>query len=417
MLLVRSAYGQTTGEVVLRETYWPAVEGVALPPELAARSAILIEAATNTVLYAKSADLVIPPASLTKVVAIDVALAAVAQGELDLHRRSQPSEAGLATSQPPRSSLMFLRSGQLVSLHELLLGLSVSSGNDAAVEVAARVSGSMQEFARRMERSALERGIVDMRFVEPSGISDRNSITARAFGRYLLGHLADYPTAIERYYEVDRYLYPGSENLSGTPEDVGIEQANRNGLLRSYPGADGFKTGYIPASGYNIAVTASREGRRLIVVLLGVEATTAREGSSLRERDAATLLDYGFEAFENVRFAHPELEPIRVYGAAVRFVSPSAPGSFQVTIPRGQVSALRGEMTQVDSMVRSDSAVEVGNVSVHLGDVELVSSVITVPPQEPAGFVRRIWDSIALAFARLRARINGVAPPLVSSPT
>ena len=399
----------------LIEIDWSRIEGVRPAPDIVGRAAILVDATTNTVLYARNEHVVLPPASLTKVVSIDLALTAARLGELPLFERSAPSIAGLASSQPPRSSLMFLRAGQSVSLHELLLGLSVSSGNDAAVEVAVRVSGSVPAFADRMERSARDRGIIDMRFEEPSGISSRNAITAGSFVRFLLSHLALHPDAIETYYSVREYTYPGPENINGQPDDTPIRQFNRNGLLSRYPGADGLKTGYIPAVGYNLAATAERDGRRLIALVLGVQAESPLEGARLREEAASALFDYGFEAFEVVRFSHPDPEPLRVYGAREPRVVPVGPGTVSLTIPAGSADRLTGALSQAPSMVRSDAAGDVGSVSITL-DGEIIADLpLIVPRQQPGGLFRRMWDAVALAFARLRARISGEPAPLISS--
>jgi D-alanyl-D-alanine carboxypeptidase (penicillin-binding protein 5/6) len=406
-------FGESDAQApALREPAWTDVDGAVEPPALSGRSAILVDLDSRTVLASVQPDLVIPPASLTKVVTIDVALTAARLGEVDLDRRLPPRADSWAENQPPGSSLMFLRSGQVVSLRELLVGLAVSSGNDAAVAVAQRVSGSMDAFTDRMERTAFDLGIVDMRFEDASGLSDRNAITARAFARFLMAHLERHPEVIGEYDSVPSYTYPGPVNQSGAPDDLPITQTNRNGLLSSYPGVDGFKTGYIPASGYNLAATAERDGRRLLAVILGVQADSHVEGARLREESAAALLDYGFSQFELVRFSQPEPAPVRVFGAADPTVVPTGPGVIAVSVPTGAVGRLEGRIEQVDAMTIPDADTVVGEIRLELDGVVLAEEPLVVPAQEPGGLLRRIWDAVALAFARLRANLRGTEPPL-----
>lgn len=388
------------------------VSGPSLP--FTARSVILVDVETRTVLFADDPYLVVPPASLTKVATIDVALSESKRGALSIDSRSSVGERAWASSQPPRSSLMFLGPGQTVSLRELLLGLSVSSGNDAAVEVATRVAGSVPAFAALMNRAVAARGIVDLHFVEPSGLSERNTVTADGFARFLLGHIRDHPEAIDSYYSIREFSYPGVQNgASGSQPPV--LQFNRNGLLWDYEGADGFKTGFIEASGYNIAVTAERSGRRLIAVVLGVDAPDAVQGSDRRERVAAALLDYGYGRFDRISFRYPEPGPVRIFGGADRLVVPSGPEFINVSVPVGAASELEGRLEQADAMVWADEATRVGIVEISIGDELLGEAELIVPPQPRAGWFGRLWDSLALALARLSASLRGEAPPLVAT--
>ena len=128
---------------------WTSV-GVSEPPALHALAAILVDADTDTVLYELNADRAVPPASLTKLVAIEAALQAVWRGEVSLDESFAVPEEAWAVNQPAGSSLMFLGDGQRVTIRDLLYGLAVSSGNDAAVALALRIDGSVSAFAERM---------------------------------------------------------------------------------------------------------------------------------------------------------------------------------------------------------------------------------------------------------------------------
>ena len=389
----------------LRRPDWSSLAIPLSAPDLSARAAILVDAGSRTVLYERNPHLVVPPASLTKVVAIDVALRAARLGLFDLDEPFAPPEAGWAQNQPAGSSLMFLGPGQEVTLREILVGLAVSSGNDAAVTLALRTAGSVPGFASRMNATVRSLGLVDLTFEEPSGLSPANSITADGFARFMLAHLEAFPEAPATLYSRREYTYPQISNRTTDGRWPAISQQNRNGLLWSYDGADGMKTGFIDESGYNLAATAERDGRRLVAVVLGVQASGHAAGARLREADAAALLDYGFSAFETITFDPPAPQPIRVYGGADPVATPPAVPALTVSIPVGSRGLLVGSGDQVDALLQPNrTPVEVGRYEVRVGDVEVGSIPIALPAQRDGGVLRRVWDAIARWIATLRGR-------------
>ncbi len=395
----------------LREPDWLRVSGLDAPPVLAGRAAILVEVESQTVLYSLNPDLVIPPASLTKLVAIDTALTELERGTISLYEPFSPPEIAWAENQPPGSSLMFLGADQQLTMHDLLLGLAVSSGNDAAVALAEIIDGGVPAFAERMNATMRELGLVDAFFVEPSGLSPRNTITARSFARFLLAHLERFPGAIDDYYSVKTYTYPGEGNRIGAGARLPITQANRNALLWELDGVDGFKTGFIDESGYNLAATAERGGRRLIVIVLGVEADSHALGGTLRARDAAALLEYGFDSFTTLRLGYPEPSPVRVYRGTEREVVLEGPQGLIVSVPAGSEDRIEGRIDQRFEAVAPMHRAVVGEVTIDLDGAQLAAEPLVLPAQEEAGFWRRLWDSIALAFRRIGARLRGEVPP------
>ncbi len=390
----------------LREPDWRAVSGVERPPALTARAAILVDVESATILYAKHPDLVIPPASLTKVVTIDTALAAVAQGELSLSARVVPPQASWWTNQPPRSSLMFLGSGQSVSLHDLLVGLAVPSGNDAAVAVAEVVAGGVDNFADLMNARMRELGLIDPFFVEPSGYSDRNAITARSFARFLLAHVERFPDALRDYYSLREFTYPTADHGEVVGGVAAITQFNRNTLLWMDPTVDGFKTGYIDASGYNLAATASRTGRRLIAIVLGVDAPDVSTGTRIRAEEASLLLEYGYRAFEALRFGVPAPSAVRVYGGATPLVEPLVAPTIGISVPVGRLADLNGVTRQYTAVDAPVGRVEVGSVSIELDGEVLGRASIVIPDQPRGRWWRRAIDAIIRLFDRLVHRVD-----------
>jgi D-alanyl-D-alanine carboxypeptidase (penicillin-binding protein 5/6) len=381
----------------LRRPDWA---GIAPPaPELNAFAAVLLDVSTQTVLYEHNADVALPPASLTKLVAIDVALRAVRTGEVSLYESFAPAEAAWAENQPTGSSLMFLGDGQRVTLEELLFGLSVSSGNDAAVALAHRLDGSVARFADRMNDAMALLGLDQLFFVEPSGLSPQNTITAHQFARFLLAHIDEDPELLGELYAAESYTYPGEWNRIAEWAQTPITQRNRNGLLSSYPGADGLKTGFIDESGYHLAATAERDGRRLIALVLGVNAYSHEEGARLREADAAALLDYGYTHFDHFSFRPPEGSPIPVYRGSQRYAVPR-PDVITVCIPSAALSDLRGsshvEYDAIEAPIAAGAIV--GRAVVAIGDQVIGEAPIRVDEVGRGTWIRRGWDSIRVLF-------------------
>lgn len=388
--------------VLFQTPDWLQVSGIAPPPAVTARAAILVEAQTGTVLFAKNSHLVIPAASLTKVVAIHAAMVAYRLGEIDLDTVLQPPPESWAMNQAPGSSLMFLGPGQRLSIRQLLEGLAVSSGNDAAVALALQIDGSVAAFAERMNAIVRSAGLVTTSFVEPSGLSPFNLTTAYEYAAFLRLHLREFPELIDQLYARRSYTYPQERNRLEDDGRPPITQSNRNLLLDEYPGADGVKTGYIDESGYHLAATATRDGRRLIAVVLGVSATSHAEGGRRRAADAAALLDYGFNEFEILRFGHPPIEPLRVYKGERKWVEPLAPGAFVLSVPAGAGERLRGDAEQITEVIAPVPAGSVvGMIRVSLDGISLSQATVTMPEVKSGGVFRRLWDSIVIFFASL----------------
>ena len=212
---------------------------------------------------------------------------------------------------PPHSSLMFLGKGQRVTLEELLLGLSICSGNDAAYALAYTVCGSMDEFVERMNRAAIELGLEHTHFVESSGYSELNQTTAREMADFAAAYLLRFPSSLHRFHSVLDFTYPKAKNLAagdkpaaqdfsqGLPQKITmpITQKNTNPLLGKLEGCDGLKTGYIDESGYNLTLTAVRGETRFLSVTMGGPGNSTKEGQSGRVHDGTELMEWAFRNF------------------------------------------------------------------------------------------------------------------------
>ena len=234
---------------------------------------------------------------------------------------------------PPHSSLMFLGKGQIVTLEELLLGLSICSGNDAAYALAYTVCGSMEEFVDRMNRVAAAAGLTHTHFVESSGYSEQNTTTARDMATFCRLYLLEHPDSLKRFHSVPSFTYPKEKNMApgdrygaqdwsgGLPEKItmGITQENTNPLLDKLAGCDGLKTGYIEESGYNLALTAERNGTRFLSVTMKGHGNNSREGQQGRIADGTAIMETAFGTFRD--FDLSELADsyfVKVYGSKTK---------------------------------------------------------------------------------------------------
>jgi len=279
-------------------------------PDIVSRSAVLVDAETGTVLFFKNPNDPIPPASLTKLMTMHIVMTAIKEGKTNMNEFVPITRESWALSQPPRSSLMFLAPGQYVTVREILTGLAVVSGNDAAVAAALHIAPSMKDFAEMMNAEARRMGLTSTRFVESSGISSSNITTAYEFASFCYHYLKLHPNSISDFHSVREMSFPLAENVRERYRSSvqTILQYNRNNLLRSYEGVDGLKTGFIDESGFNIALTARRNYTRFILVILG--GPNEQGGAGMRDRDCETVLTWAFEKFQTV---YPELNSLIKY--------------------------------------------------------------------------------------------------------
>ena len=279
--------------------------------EVWAQSAILIDVSNGSILYEKNADTVIPPASMTKLFAMYVVEEEIAAGRFSYDQEIPLPPESWACNMPPHSSLMFLGKGQRVTMEELLLGLSICSGNDAAYALAYTVSGTMEAFVERMNLVASDLGLKNTHFVESSGYSELNQTTAREMAEFAAIYLRRHPDSLHRFHSVLSFTYPKAKNLApgdkpaaqdftqGLPQKITmpITQENTNPLLGKLEGCDGLKTGYIDESGYNLALTAVRGETRFLSVTMGGPGSNAREGQAGRVHDGTELMEWAFKNF------------------------------------------------------------------------------------------------------------------------
>ncbi len=375
-------------------------------PALTAKSAILIDEDTGKVLYTYHADEPYPPASLTKMVTLQIVLDQIDEGLINRERTVVPKENSWWVNQPKGSSLMFLGPHQKLTVQQLLEGLTIASGNDAAVELADLVAGSVPDFVELMNQETQRLGFRAMHFVDPAGIHSANRITAREYAEFCRHFIRTHPDALPSLLSVKKIVYPLPENLTGGNHEQPIVQYNRNLLLWKNDGVDGLKTGYIDQSGYNSAVTAERDGMRLIAVILGIPGKIGDPAAEReRERESEALLNWGYENFSLVRPAYASPHLVRVWKGRAGWVNLAPPREPAAVVPRAEASLVTCVVRQEREAV---APIREGQI---LGHIEVMAdgqAVGSFPLEathsvEQGGLLRRAVDSVWLAVRGLFA--------------
>jgi len=371
-------------------------------PEIGSRAAVLIDADTGALLYSKNPDEEIPPASLTKLMTLHLAMNEIEEGRASYDEIIPVTVESWAQSQPPRSSLMFLAPGQIVTLREIMLGLAVPSGNDAAVALALRLAPGMDVFARMMTEEARRMGMNVTRFTESSGISEYNITTASEFAFFCRQYIKLHPYSLREFHSVPVFSYPMAhnvpENYRNNPRT--ITQDNRNNLLKTFPGVDGLKTGYIDESGYNIALTAQRNDTRFIAVILGAPAESG--GIRIRDNDGSRLLSWAFEKFKTVRANDVRIERERLWKGKENEVRLITGEDADFTAPFDRANTLTFETVIPNPLIAPlPAGFPAGYlvISDEYGELNRVP-LITAYSYERGNIFKRLWHSILLFFRR-----------------
>ena len=251
-----------------------------------ARHALLLETETGAVLFEKDADTPFPPASMSKLMTTYIAFEMVQTGALNLDDTVIVSDEAWRNWRL-KGSTMFLNAGDEVTIADLLRGIIVQSGNDACVVLAEGLAGSEESYVAWMNDKAAEIGLTDSHFVNVTGWPDDGHVmSARDLARLAELTIGSFPELYELYAE--RSFTYGTDPQTGNP----ITQTNRNPLLYSVEGADGLKTGHTEESGYGLTASAVRDGRRLVLVIGGLDSISARA------KEARSLMNWGFRNFK-----------------------------------------------------------------------------------------------------------------------
>ena len=353
-----------TGLLAAALTLLLALPAAAAGPDIPAPSAILIDAATGTVLYEKNANERLRPASVTKVMTLLLVMEALDSGKIGWDDMVVTSDTAAAKG----GSQVYLEPGEQMSMDEMLKSVVVSSANDCATALAEHVSGSEAAFVELMNRRAQEFGLTDTHFVNCTGLDDAEEAqehltTAHdiaVISRELLKH-----EAIKKYTTIWMDTVRGGK--------FGL--ANTNKLVRFYDGTTGLKTGYTSAAGHCLSASAERDGIELIAVVLHCKSSADRFES------AKALLNYGFANYALVSAEAPEALPaVRVRLGKTAQLQPVLQESSPILIEKGMQSSVTKAVTLAEEVTAPVAAgQELGKLRISAGSQVLAEIPIIAP--------------------------------------
>lgn len=356
------------------------------PPEIAARSYVLLDLNSQQVLAERDADTQADPASLTKLMTAYLVFAAIRDKKLSLEQTLPVSQRAWS-ERKGGGSLMFIDTTMAPRVDDLLKGMIVQSGNDASVVLAEAVGGSLDAFVVMMNKQAQAWGLKNTQFRNVTGLTEAGHYaSARDVATIASKIITDFP---EFYplYSVRQFTYNK------------IKQDNRNLLLGRDPTVDGMKTGYTDAAGYCLVASAVRDmpngKRRLVSVVLGTSSREARAAESQK------LLNWGFQAWDAVRLfeAGKPIATVPVWKGKTPEAQLGAPGALFVTVPKGEGDKLKTQIERTDPLVAPlTQGQQVGQIKVSTAAGTPVASVplVVMQPVELTGLIGRTWDALRL---------------------
>jgi serine-type D-Ala-D-Ala carboxypeptidase (penicillin-binding protein 5/6) len=371
---------------------------------LHARSAILIDQITGRVLFEYNADQPLVPASLAKLMSLHIVFEKLEERTIHRDDVVAITSNAWAGNQAPGSSLMDLGPGQIVTVEELMKGMAVASGNDAATALAEYVAGSTEKFVRLMNDEARFMGYTVTRFTDPSGVGEGNVTTAREFADFCRRYISAHPEALEELHSLREFDYPLPQNMAGGRLRLATrKQYNPNFLVWDAFGVDGLKTGHLDDDDFTAAITARRGDMRLIAVLLGVPGKTLDDGSRNRAEDGMNLLWYGFRNFTTKELDPPSLPSIRVWKGKKRDLAIAPRDPIYVTARQSEWEKLAYAVDVRTPVVAPVTRGEkIGSLLYMAGDREITRiPLYATSTVEPAGLVRQAWDSALLGLSSI----------------
>jgi D-alanyl-D-alanine carboxypeptidase (penicillin-binding protein 5/6) len=348
-----------------------------------AKSAVLMDGDTGAIMYQSNADELLPPASLSKLMTAAVTFRALKEGRIKPTTEFTMSEHAWRTGgAPSRTSSMFVPINTPATIDDLLKGLIIQSGNDAAICLAEGLGGTEDQFAKRMTVEARRIGLTKSTFANPSGLYDPAQLmTAREIAllaRYIIKEYPEYyPIFSQKLFEYRKHKF-----------------YNRNPLLPLEIGADGLKTGFVKESGYNLAGSTVQGGKRLIVVVMGLATENERTAEAKR------LLDWGYRSFAPFKLfnAGETVGSARVWGGERFFVPLTGNGPITVILPRvPENPRLKAEIVYDGPLkppVKKGDKVGVLRVTSQSNSVNEVP-LYAAEDVEAGGLMRRGLDSLA----------------------
>jgi D-alanyl-D-alanine carboxypeptidase (penicillin-binding protein 5/6) len=364
------------------------------PFDTPARVAYLIDLSSGAVLLSKNADVRMPPASMAKMMTTNVAFELIKKGDLKTDKMcTVRPETWQKWHGPQAGSTMFLSPNEQVSVDELLKGIITLSGNDASVVLAECIAGTEEAFTNIMNENAKRLGLTNSHFGNSNGWPDegRTYVTARDLATLARAEIENYPDLYKKYYSLTEYTH-GQTLGSG----AAITQANRNPLLGKVSGADGLKTGHTEEAGYGFTGSAEQNGRRLIMVVAGLDSYNGRIQESVR------LMQWGFNAWQSKPLfkSGTNIGSAKVQMGSSSQVPLIAPRDLALTIPAGILSKTGAMKIRYQGPVKAPIAKgqHIADLVVVMPDGEQVMPLVAGEDVGQAGFFGRIWIGLKQLF-------------------
>jgi len=362
-----------------------------LPPEIAARSYLLLDLSSHQVLAEREADAPNDPASLTKMMTAYLVFGALRDKKLTLEQTVPVSARAWGETKGAGKgvggSVMFIDTTMTPKVDELLKGMIIQSGNDASVALAEAVGGTVEQFVAMMNRQAQAWGLKNTSFRNVTGLTEPGHKSSARDLAVIASHIiTDFPQYYP-YYSQREFTYNK------------IRQTNRNLLLGRDPSVDGMKTGFTDAAGYCLVASAQREfpngKRRLLSVVMGTASKEARANESQK------LLNWGYQAFDAVRLFEKDqaISTGVVWKGSQREAKLGAEGAVYVSVPKGEGAKLQTRVERMDPLVAPlNKGQRVGVLKVSGANGTVIAEVpLVVQEAVPlAGIFGRAWDAIRL---------------------
>ncbi|MDK2919097.1 MAG: hypothetical protein PWQ37_1830 [Candidatus Petromonas sp.] len=295
-----------------------------------AKSAILIDAGTGKVLYEKNSHEKLPPASVTKIMTMLLAMEAINKGQISLQDKVTVSEKASSMG----GSQLYLEPGEIKTVEQLLKGIAVASANDGSVALAEHIAGTEELFVKKMNEKAKELGMKNTKFKNTNGLPEEGHYTSAYDIALMSRELLKYP-------KIHDWLTIWMSTMKvGKGKKTALELTNTNRLIRTYPGANGIKTGFTQEAKYCLSASATRNNFTLIAVVLGSPT------SKIRFAETKKLLDYGFAAYSSIQISKKDeiLEEITVEKGKENKVNIVAREDLKVLVKKGNESNIKKEI-------------------------------------------------------------------------
>ena len=356
------------------------------PPEIAARSYLLVDVTANQMLASRDVDMPVEPASLTKLMTQYLVFDALRAKKIDLKQTLPVSVRAWKVG----GSTMFIDPSMKVPVDDLIKGMIVQSGNDATVALAEGIGGTVERFVQLMNDQAKALGMKNTSYKNPEGLTaPGHTTTARDLSILATHIIQDFPEYLP-YYAIKKYRYEGTPTAN---------DSNRNLLLFRDPTVDGLKTGHTDAAGYCLIATAKRDfpnvgSRRVLAIVLGASSENARAN------EAQKLLNWGYTAWEDVKLfdANQAVVTPEVWKGTQKTAKLGRTQAVVVSVPAGSAAKVKTQVARPDPLLAPlTKGQQVGTLKVTAGDQPLLDvPLVALESVEQAGIFSRAWDAMRL---------------------